>query len=170
MKFKFAIAAAMFIGSVVNINAQTAPTTPPATKPNEVNARMENQHDRIQQGVKSGELTKGEAKNLRKDQKAIHVLGISENKIVAYARLFKAGDYFENASIGRVIVHPKARANKWGHNLMTTAIRVISTHFNETKITISAQLYLQKFYESHGFVVVGNSYLEDDIPHIEMKM
>ncbi len=47
----------------------------------------------------------------RKDQKAIHVLGISENKIVAYARLFKAGDYFENASIGRVIVHPEARAN-----------------------------------------------------------
>lgn len=103
-----------------------------------------------------------------KDQKAMHVLGISQNKIVAYARLFKAGDYFENASIGRVIVHPEARANKWGHDLMTAAIRAVSTHFNETKITISAQLYLQKFYESHGFVVLGNSYLEDDIPHIEM--
>ena len=41
--------------------------------------------------------------------------------------------------------------------------------YKETKITISAQLYLQKFYESHGFIAVGESYLEDDIPHIEMK-
>ena len=48
-------------------------------------------------------------------------------------------------------------------------ILVPTTLFQETKITISAQLYLQKFYESHGFVVVGESYLEDDIPHIEMK-
>ena len=104
-----------------------------------------------------------------KDQKALHVLGTSENKIVAYSRLFKAGDYFEYASIGRVIVHQESRANKWGHNLMILSINAISTHFKESKITISAQLYLQKFYESHGFVVVGDSYLEDDIPHIEMK-
>ncbi len=103
-----------------------------------------------------------------KDEKALHVLGTSENTIVAYARLFNAGDYFENASIGRVIVHPEARANKWGHHLMTTAIQAIKSHFKQTKITISAQLYLQKFYESHGFVVAGDFYLEDDIPHIAM--
>ena len=39
-----------------------------------------------------------------KDQKAIHVLGYSDDKLVAYTRIFKPGDYFENASIGRVIV------------------------------------------------------------------
>ena len=37
------------------------------------------------------------------------------------------------------------------------------------KITISAQLYLQKFYESHGFIQTSEMYLEDDIPHIEMR-
>jgi ElaA protein len=52
---------------------------------------------------------------------------------------------------------------------MREAIRVIETHFEETKITISAQLYLKKFYESHGFVQTSEMYLEDDIPHIEMK-
>lgn len=31
----------------------------------EVNGRLENQHDRIQQGVKSGELTRQEARRLR---------------------------------------------------------------------------------------------------------
>ena len=38
----------------------------------------------------------------------------------------------------------------------------------ETKITISAQLYLKSFYESHGFIQTSEMYLEDDIPHIEM--
>ena len=104
-----------------------------------------------------------------KDQKAIHVLGYSEGILVAYSRLFKPKDYFEYASIGRVIVKASHRDKKFGHELMQVSIDAIITLFQETKITISAQLYLQKFYESHGFVVVGESYLEDDIPHIEMK-
>ena len=70
MKIKMAIAAAMFLCSAGAMRAQTAPAS--TTKPNEVNARMENQRDRIKQGVKSGELTKSEQRNLNKDQKAIH--------------------------------------------------------------------------------------------------
>ena len=38
-----------------------------------------------------------------KDQKALHVIGYKNNKIVAYTRIFKPGDYFDNASIGRVV-------------------------------------------------------------------
>jgi ElaA protein len=88
---------------------------------------------------------------------------------VAYARLFKAGDYFENASIGRVVIHPEARDKKFGHDMMRQAIAGIENFYNESKITISAQLYLKKFYESHGFVQTSEMYLEDDIEHIEMK-
>lgn len=36
-----------------------------------VNRRQHNQHERIAQGVKSGELTRDEAKNLRGDQRAL---------------------------------------------------------------------------------------------------
>lgn len=103
-----------------------------------------------------------------KDKKAMHVVGTFEGEIVAYARIFKKGDYFDNASIGRVVVSADCRTRKWGYNLMETAIQAIETHFKETKITISAQLYLQKFYESLGFTKVSEMYLEDDIPHIEM--
>ncbi len=103
-----------------------------------------------------------------KDEKALHLIGEFEGKIVAYARLFKAGDYFENASIGRVVIAQNCRDKKWGHDLMREAMAGIGTYFYTTRITISAQLYLQKFYESHGFVTVGETYLEDDIPHIEM--
>lgn len=104
-----------------------------------------------------------------KDQKALHVFGQIDEKMVAYARLFNRNDYFENASIGRVVTHPDFRANKIGHQLMKQAIEAIDNHFGEKQITISAQLYLKKFYESHGFEQTSEMYLEDDIPHIEMK-
>lgn len=103
-----------------------------------------------------------------KDQKALHLLGTFEGNIVAYVRLFTAGDYFDNASIGRVVISPKYRDRKWGHSLMTAAITAINEEFNTTAITISAQLYLKKFYEGHGFIQDGEEYLEDDIPHIRM--
>ncbi len=104
-----------------------------------------------------------------KDEKAMHVLGKCEGQIVAYARLFNAGDYFENASIGRVVIHPEYRDKKWGHELMQQAIEGIESIFETKQITISAQLYLKKFYETHDFVPTSEMYLEDDIPHIEMK-
>ncbi|HAH54765.1 MAG TPA: GNAT family N-acetyltransferase [Flavobacterium sp.] len=104
-----------------------------------------------------------------KDKLALHLFGELEGKIVAYSRLFKPGITFENASIGRVVVDANYRHKKWGHELMRVAIAEIQLHFGESKITIGAQLYLKKFYESHGFVQTSEMYLEDDIPHIEMK-
>jgi len=104
-----------------------------------------------------------------KDAKAIHLLGTYNNELVAYVRIFKPGDYFEQASIGRVVVKQNYRNRNWGYVLMNEAIQATQTVFNETKITISAQLYLKKFYENLGFIQTSEMYLEDDIPHIEMK-
>ena len=104
-----------------------------------------------------------------KDDKALHLLGKVEDQVIAYSRLFKAGDYFENAAIGRVVIHPEYRDKKWGHDMMQQAISAIESNFNTKQITISAQLYLKKFYEANGFVQTSEMYLEDDIPHIEMK-
>jgi ElaA protein len=100
-----------------------------------------------------------------KDQKSLHILGVKDNSIVAYTRIFKPGDYFDNASIGRVVVE---RKNSYGHDVMKASIQAIKDYFKVDKITISAQVYLKKFYESHQFKQVGVSYLEDGIPHIEM--
>lgn len=104
-----------------------------------------------------------------KDKVALHLFGEFEGKIVAHARLFKAGISFDNASIGRVVVDANYRDKKWGHELMREAIAGVLLHFGESQITIGAQLYLKKFYESHGFVQISEMYLEDDIPHIDMK-
>jgi ElaA protein len=104
-----------------------------------------------------------------KDQKALHVFGEKNNKIVAYTRVFKPGDYFENSSIGRVVVAVDERKYGYGHDVMKASIKAVKTHFKADKITISAQVYLKKFYESHGFKQVGEGYLEDGIPHIRMN-
>lgn len=104
-----------------------------------------------------------------KDKQALHLFGRYEGKIVAHSRLFKPGISFENASIGRVVVDVDYRSRKWGQELMQTAIKAVFEHFGEQQITIGAQLYLKKFYESQGFVQSSPVYLEDDIPHIEMR-
>jgi len=104
-----------------------------------------------------------------KDEKAIHLLGELNGVLVAYARMFQPNDYFEQASIGRVIIKISHRELKLGHELMYHAINAIKEKFKTTQITISAQVYLKKFYQSHGFVQTSEMYLEDDIPHIQMK-
>lgn len=104
-----------------------------------------------------------------KDKVALHLMGVYDGKIVAHSRLFAAGISFDAASIGRVTVDPEFRDRKWGHDLMRESIAGIAHYFGESTITIGAQLYLQKFYESHGFVQTSEMYLEDDIPHIEMQ-
>jgi len=103
-----------------------------------------------------------------KDQKAQHVLGIKNNKVVAYTRIFKPGDYFNEASIGRVVVANTERQHKYGYDIMKASINSIKTNYNTSIIKLSAQIYLKKFYNNLGFVEKGEGYLEDDIPHIVM--
>ena len=105
-----------------------------------------------------------------KDQKSLHLFISNNNEIIGYTRLFNEGDYFENASIGRVVVSDAYRDKKLGHLLIKESMEAIYKYFNTSKITLSAQTHLKKFYESHGFQQVGEGYLEDGIPHIEMKV
>jgi ElaA protein len=103
-----------------------------------------------------------------KDPKALHILGYKNNKLVAYTRIFKPGDYFENASIGRVVVAKNERAFKYGLDIMKASIQAVENVIKERKIKISAQAYLKKFYNHLGFKEISEEYLEDDIPHIAM--
>lgn len=103
-----------------------------------------------------------------KDQKGLHVLGLKNDKIVAYTRIFKAGDYLAQASIGRVVVKSGERQHGYGLDIMQASIKAVEANFKETSIALSAQTYLKKFYRSLGFVEKGGEYLEDGIPHVMM--
>ncbi|SDW19903.1 GNAT family N-acetyltransferase [Aequorivita viscosa] len=103
-----------------------------------------------------------------KDERALHILGWEDDILVAYARCFKASDYFDEAAIGRVLVRENYRKFGYGHQITKAAIKAIKTKYKADKIKISAQTYLVIFYESHGFKTIGDRYLEDGIPHIAM--
>ncbi len=104
-----------------------------------------------------------------KDQKALHVLGYKNEKLIAYTRCFKPGDYFDEASIGRVVVAKNERQHKYGYDIMQASIRAIEKEFKTHTIEISAQTYLSSFYGNLGFEAFGDDYLEDGIPHIRMR-
>ncbi len=103
-----------------------------------------------------------------KDQKALHIIGTKNNRIVAYTRIFKAGDYLAQASIGRVVVKEGERQHGYGVAIMTASIKAVEEQFKETSIALSAQTYLKRFYNSLGFIEKGGEYLEDGIPHVMM--
>ena len=102
------------------------------------------------------------------DQKALHIIGTVENKIIAYTRCFRPGDYFKEASIGRVVVKESQRKFKRGNQIMNSSIKAINNHYKTKIIKISAQCYLNKFYTNLQFKSIGEKYLEDGIPHVTM--
>ena len=104
-----------------------------------------------------------------KDKKALHILGTVEGNIVAYTRVFKPGDYLEKAAIGRVVVASDFRKRDFGKAIMQASIAAVENHFNTTAIGLSAQTYLLNFYNDLGFSALGETYLEDGIPHIYME-
>ena len=103
-----------------------------------------------------------------KDQNAIHLYYKENNEIVAYTRIFKAGHYYENPCIGRVVVSKKNRGNDLGKKIMIDSVEYIKQNIKGEKIELSAQKYLDKFYKDLGFYKIGEDYLEDGIPHQRM--
>ena len=103
-----------------------------------------------------------------KDQNAIHLYYKENDQIVAYTRIFKAGDYYENPCIGRVVVSKKNRGNDLGKKIMIDSMEYIKQNIKGEKIELSAQKYLDKFYKDLGFYKIGEDYLEDGIPHQRM--
>jgi len=103
-----------------------------------------------------------------KDQKAMHVFAIEQNEVIAYTRIFKAGDYFQEVSIGRVVTQPNYRGTGLGKELMQKTLDYILKNNYPLPIRISAQSYLLNFYQSLGFKKIGVEYMEDYIPHTGM--
>lgn len=105
-----------------------------------------------------------------KDQKSLHVLGYDNDKLVACTRLVPAGiSYTKEASIGRVVTHSSVRKLGYGKLLMKYSMNQVFDKFHTNEIVISAQKYLEKFYSDLGFISEGETYLEDNIPHIKMR-
>lgn len=89
-------------------------------------------------------------------------------RLVASARLVPPGLAFAEASIGRVVTAPQARAQGLGHALMRESLRLLTQLWGAQPVRIGAQAHLQGFYRCHGFVTDSAPYDEDGITHVEM--
>ena len=105
-----------------------------------------------------------------KDKDVFHLFLKENNKILAYCRILPREIAYEEASIGRVIVNKNFRKEKLGEILMIKAISYLKDVLKEKEIKIQAQAYLRSFYKKFGFQEISEEYLEDGIPHIDMKM
>lgn len=98
-----------------------------------------------------------------------HLLGYKNGELVACTRLLPAGTTYDSVSIGRVATKHNARGGGLGHQLMQKSIMHCQQLWPNEAIEIGAQEHLKPFYQQHGFVVTSEVYLEDGIPHVDMK-
>jgi ElaA protein len=98
-----------------------------------------------------------------------HLMGWEDDQLMAYLRLLDPESQGGDVVIGRVIIAPQGRGKGLGHTMMEHALEQAAKHWPQVPIYLSAQAHLQGYYGKYGFVVVGEEYLEDDIPHIGMR-
>lgn len=72
-------------------------------------------------------------------------------------------------SLGRVCTAARARSGGYGRQLVQRGLGALAQAFPGQDCVIGAQAYLRQFYQSLGFVVFDQPYLEDGIPHFLMR-
>ena len=102
------------------------------------------------------------------DPQGWHLFARTGGALAAYCRLLPGGVKFADPSSGRVITPQAVRGSGMGRALMEEALRRSSALWPGAAVRISAQLRLEKFYLSLGFVTDSEPYDEDGIPHVEM--
>lgn len=106
-----------------------------------------------------------------KDQLSHHLCAWNESQeLLAYLRIVPAGISFTEVSLGRVITTEQARGTGIGKQLLQKGVAACHDLYPGQTIRIGAQHYLEKFYQSFGFVTDSEIYLEDGIPHVEMVL
>ncbi|HHL32497.1 MAG TPA: GNAT family N-acetyltransferase [Oceanospirillales bacterium] len=101
------------------------------------------------------------------DQDARHVFIKTAAEIGAYARIIDENE--NTAHIGRVVVNERFRRKGLAKVIMNACIMTVRQG-QAREIEVSAQSYLNDFYQELGFKNTGKYYLEDDIPHAQMRL
>ncbi len=104
-----------------------------------------------------------------KDQNSHHMMGFDDKGVLAaYSRICDPGVSYQEPAIGRIVTAYSFRGKGLGKELMIRSIQETENLYGSVSIRISAQKYLVDFYASFQFKIVGDEYMEDGIPHVEM--
>ena len=100
-----------------------------------------------------------------------HLFGKTPSaEVVAYLRLLQPGQRYAEASVGRFAVDRRFRGSGLGKRLAEEGMRLVNRLYPGEPLRVAAQAYLEHFYETLGFVRVGEPFVEDGIPHVEMYL
>lgn len=103
------------------------------------------------------------------DRGAWHLLGRDAAGLLQAAlRAVDPGLRYAEPSIGRVVTAPAVRGRGIGRALMVEGLARCDAAWPGQGNRIGAQSHLANFYGTLGFQAVGEPYLEDEIPHLEM--
>jgi len=103
------------------------------------------------------------------DRQSWHLLGRDAAGVLrAYLRAVDPGIKYAEPSIGRVASAPEVRGSGLGRELMRQGLARCAATWPGLGVRISAQARLRRFYVELGFEAVGDEYIEDSIPHLEM--
>jgi ElaA protein len=104
-----------------------------------------------------------------RDRYSLHLTGHdARGELVAYLRIVEPGKRYSEPSIGRVATSQNVRRSGVGKMLMAEGLRKATEVYPGQPNRISAQQYLERFYNRFGYERVGEVYDEDGIPHVEM--
>lgn len=101
-----------------------------------------------------------------RDRHAYHMTCTDGGRLVGYLRILNRGETFDEMSIGRVVVTDRRRGI--GTEMVRRALEFITENLNEDAVRIESQTYAAEMYERLGFVRIGEEFLEDGIPHVQM--
>jgi predicted GNAT family N-acyltransferase len=96
------------------------------------------------------------------DPVCLHAVVFEERDAVATGRLLPDGH------IGRMAVLKAWRGRGIGAAVLKELLQAASKS-GHREVALSAQVHAVPFYRAHGFVPVGEEYLEAGIPHQAMK-
>ena len=103
------------------------------------------------------------------DPKAHHMLCERDGQLMAYQRCMEPGLVYPESALGRIVVDPAMRGRRLGRELVQRGIAFNLSRWPGCAIRINAQAHLQPFYAELGFIAEGEQYLEDNIPHRQMR-
>ena len=100
------------------------------------------------------------------DAKAIHAIALVNRQVVGTGRLLLSDGAY--ARIGRMAVDLDWRRHGIGSQILSfleeTALAQSARY-----ATLHAQEYVKRFYAAHGYREHGSTFLEANIPHVEMR-
>ena len=97
------------------------------------------------------------------DEMALHLIASLDGNLIATARLMPDG------TVGRMAVLKSYRNQGVGSAMLAKLIETAKNNKFEV-LKLNAQRTAESFYAKHGFIALGDEFMDAGIPHIEMRL